>query len=121
MLRTLITEVFTPWTVKMASIPDLQKTRKNVEVAHAPSFLTSVFQQLDRVTFVIGDLTLFVFQIIAWGCRLKLRQGTFVKAAYQIGVLSLPVVGLTGMFIGMVLAVQSFFQFPSVIVEPLRV
>ena len=117
MLRTLITEVFTPWTEKMASIPDLQKTRKNVEVAHAPSFLTSVFQQMDRVTFVIGDLTLFVFQIIAWGCRLKLRQGTFVKAAYQIGVLSLPVVGLTGMFIGMVLAVQSFFQFSQIGME----
>ena len=101
----------------MASIPEVQKIPKNAGVAHALSFRESVFQRFARVTFVIGDLSLFMFQIISWGCRLKLRKGTFVKAGYQIGVLSLPVVGLTGMFIGMVLAVQSFFQFSQIGME----
>src|SRR6185437_10718917 len=36
---------------------------------------------------------------------------------YQIGVLSLPVVALTGTFIGMVLAVQSYSQFKSLHME----
>jgi len=39
------------------------------------------------------------------------RRGTLLPNFYQIGVLSLPVVALTGTFIGMVLAVQSFAQF----------
>src|SRR5690606_11770518 len=36
---------------------------------------------------------------------------TLILALYQIGVRSLPVVALTGTFIGMVLAVQSYSQF----------
>jgi phospholipid/cholesterol/gamma-HCH transport system permease protein len=36
-----------------------------------------------------------------------------VPAFYNIGVLSLPVVALTGTFIGMVLAVQSYTQFKA--------
>jgi len=39
------------------------------------------------------------------------RRETLLPNFYQVGVLSLPVVALTGMFIGMVLAVQTFFQF----------
>ena len=39
------------------------------------------------------------------------RRETILPNFYQIGVLSLPVVALTGTFIGMVLAVQSYSQF----------
>src|SRR5580704_6053225 len=39
------------------------------------------------------------------------RRETLLPAFYQIGVLSLPVVALTGTCIGMVLAVQSYDQF----------
>ena len=42
------------------------------------------------------------------GCR---ARETLLPNFYQIGVLSLPVVALTGTFIGMVLAVQSYSQF----------
>lgn len=38
-------------------------------------------------------------------------RGTLLTNFYQVGVLSLPVVALTGTFIGMVLAVQSYYQF----------
>lgn len=59
----------------------------------------------------IGDATLFVWRIFSWlFSRLPLR-GTLFPAFYQIGVLSLPVVALTGTFIGMVLAVQTYTQF----------
>src|SRR5580704_15355673 len=39
------------------------------------------------------------------------RRETLVPAFYQIGVLSLPVVALTGTFIGIILAVQAYGQF----------
>jgi phospholipid/cholesterol/gamma-HCH transport system permease protein len=59
----------------------------------------------------IGDVGLFAFRTFAWlFTRLPSRE-TIVPNFYQIGVMSLPVVALTGMFIGMVLAVQSFAQF----------
>ncbi len=59
----------------------------------------------------IGDIGLFAFRTFAWlFTRLPSRE-TIIPNFYQIGVMSLPVVALTGMFIGMVLAVQSYAQF----------
>lgn len=59
----------------------------------------------------IGDISLFTLRTFRWlFTRLPSRE-TIIPNFYQIGVLSLPVVALTGMFIGMVLAVQSFAQF----------
>ncbi len=64
--------------------------------------------------FQLGDLTLFTVQILKWFFRHKMRPGTLISACFQIGVLSLPVIALTGIFIGMVLAVQSHFQFSQI-------
>ena len=59
----------------------------------------------------LGDITLFAWRTLVWlGTRLPRRETLFTNM-YQIGVLSLPVVALTGTFIGMVLAVQSYTQF----------
>ena len=59
----------------------------------------------------IGDIALFSFTTAGWLLSRRPRKGTILPAMYQIGVLSLPVVALTGTFIGMVLAVQSYAQF----------
>lgn len=57
-----------------------------------------------------GDLTLFAFAL----CRRLMagapRRDVLLPAMYQVGVLSVPVVLITGAFIGMVLAVQGFDQ-----------
>lgn len=59
----------------------------------------------------LGDQSLFVFRTLGWlFTRLPLR-GTVWPNFYSVGVSSLPVIALTGTFIGMVLAVQSYFQF----------
>jgi phospholipid/cholesterol/gamma-HCH transport system permease protein len=59
----------------------------------------------------VGSFSLFASRMFAWLLtRLPARE-TLTPSFYQIGVLSLPVVALTGTFIGMVLAVQSFAQF----------
>ncbi|MEO1496747.1 MAG: ABC transporter permease [Planctomycetota bacterium] len=59
----------------------------------------------------LGDFVLFFAQTIAWLFRRVPSRRLVVTSLYQIGVRSLPVVALTGTFIGMVLAVQSYHQF----------
>jgi len=58
-----------------------------------------------------GDVALFFFRTMSWMVTRLPRRETLLPALYRIGVLSLPVVALTGTFIGMVLAVQSYSQF----------
>jgi phospholipid/cholesterol/gamma-HCH transport system permease protein len=65
----------------------------------------------------IGDLALFSWQTLKWMLSGRPRRGTLLPIFYQVGVLSLPVVALTGTFIGMVLAVQSYFQFHQLRLE----
>jgi phospholipid/cholesterol/gamma-HCH transport system permease protein len=59
----------------------------------------------------VGDVAEFFFRTLSWIVRRKPRADMLLPNFYQIGVLSLPVVALTGTFIGMVLAVQSHSQF----------
>jgi len=65
---------------------------------------------IDFVT-TMGDITLFSWKMFGWlWCKLPQRQVLWT-CMYEIGVRSLPVVMITGTFIGMVLAVQSYDQF----------
>ena len=59
----------------------------------------------------VGDLGLFCIRTISWMLTRLPRRETLLPNFYQVGVMSLPVVALTGTFIGMVLAVQSYGQF----------
>src|SRR6266850_4736907 len=60
---------------------------------------------------VVGDLSLFTYRTFSWLFWRLPRKETLLPNFYQVGVLSLPVIALTGTFIGMVLAVQSYFTF----------
>lgn len=59
----------------------------------------------------MGSLGVFVFRTYYWLLTRLPRKDTLLPSFYQIGVLSLPVVALTGTFIGIILAVQSYGQF----------
>ncbi|MFV1964066.1 MAG: MlaE family ABC transporter permease [Pirellulaceae bacterium] len=65
---------------------------------------------IDGVT-AVGDLAVFCGRTFSWLVTRLPRKETMWPIFYQVGVLSLPVVALTGTFIGMVLAVQSYWQF----------
>lgn len=65
----------------------------------------------------IGDYALFVYSTMAWMVSRRPRRETLLPNFYQVGVLSLPVVALTGTFIGMVLAVQSYNMFDEIGLE----
>lgn len=66
---------------------------------------------------VVGDISLFTLRTMRWLFTRLPRRETLMPSFYQIGVLSLPVVALTGTFIGMVLAVQSYQQFRNLRLE----
>ncbi len=65
----------------------------------------------------VGEFGYFVGQMIRWLTTRLPCKGTILPCFYQIGVQSLPVVALTGTFIGMVLAVQSYTQLKSLGME----
>lgn len=71
---------------------------------------------IDTIT-AVGDMTLFAWRTFVWMVTRRPRRETLLPNFYQVGVLSLPVVALTGVFIGMVLALQSYFQFHEIGLE----
>jgi phospholipid/cholesterol/gamma-HCH transport system permease protein len=65
----------------------------------------------------LGQFADFCLQTFAWlGWKLPHRE-ILSQSFYTIGVLSLPIIMLTGLFIGMVLAVQTFTQFKQIGME----
>src|SRR5579872_5247439 len=76
----------------------------------APGAVRRLGAKVERAVVDLGDLSLFVFRILRWTFRPPGR-GTLLPVFYAIGVRSIPVVAVNGMFIGMVLAVQSYHQF----------
>lgn len=65
----------------------------------------------------LGDIAVFAYTMLRWLFTASPKRGTLLPVFYQVGVLSLPVVALTGTFIGMVLAIQSFAQFHTIGLE----
>jgi phospholipid/cholesterol/gamma-HCH transport system permease protein len=65
----------------------------------------------------LGSISLFSMRTARWLLTRLPHKGTILPSFYQIGVLSLPVVALTGTFIGMVLVVQSYVQFRELHME----
>src|SRR5712671_1588194 len=56
----------------------------------------------------VGDWAAFVVRALTWAVRRPMGPGTFLPVCYAVGVRSVFVVAITGMFIGMVLAVQAY-------------
>lgn len=65
----------------------------------------------------LGNVAVFSLRTVRWLLIRPPRKETILPNFYEIGVLSLPVVALTGTFIGMVLVVQSYVQFRNLHIE----
>lgn len=59
----------------------------------------------------LGELATFSGQTLRWVVRRRPSFGTLAASCYDVGVRSVPVVFITGLFIGMVLGVQSYSDF----------
>lgn len=69
----------------------------------------------------LGRITVLFRQIIYWTGRRPLRSKDIVSQMMEIGVRSFPVVGLTALFTGMVLALQTGYAFSNFFGEPVYV
>ena len=75
-----------------------------------PGFATSIAD-----AFVgIGEWSLFSIRALTGIVSKHFRTSELVRMCSQVGVGSLAVVGITGTFIGMVLAVQAYGQFHQI-------
>jgi phospholipid/cholesterol/gamma-HCH transport system permease protein len=78
----------------------------------------NVVSRLGEVTVhavtALGDFTAFAMRAVFWTFWKRPAPHTLLPAFYAIGVRSVPVIALTGSFIGMVLAVQAYNQFSGI-------
>ncbi len=65
----------------------------------------------------VGDFALFSLRVFQWLFYRLPSGSTFTSSLYYVGVRSVPVIALTGTFIGMVLAVQAYGQFSQLGME----
>ncbi|MBX3437260.1 MAG: ABC transporter permease [Planctomycetaceae bacterium] len=80
-----------------------------------PTFVHAVGATVIDGVRLVGDLTLFSLQMVRW--LNWPRGGVIWPIMYQTGVASIPVILITGGFIGMVLAVQAYDQFAMMNME----
>jgi phospholipid/cholesterol/gamma-HCH transport system permease protein len=69
---------------------------------------------LADVVCALGDLAIFAGRTAAWAVYRWPARSTLLRSLYAIGASSVPVVAITGTFIGLALAVQSYSQFNKV-------
>lgn len=58
--------------------------------------------------FALGDFSLFALRLLRHSMMLWRRPLAWLRAVYQAGVLSLPIIVVSGLFVGMVLALQAY-------------
>ncbi len=97
----------------MASIPDIPISEQpgGGLVMMMANWIADLGALIMDWMIALGSMSLFTARTTRWLFTRLPRRETILPNFYQIGVLSLPVVALTGTFIGMVLVVQSFNQF----------
>lgn len=72
---------------------------------------TLLGRDLNRALVSLGDWSGFSGHALRGLAASPARSGSLVAVCYSIGVMSVPVIAITGFFIGMVLAVQAFAQY----------
>ena len=98
-------------TVSAPSLTNGNSTREAPRLSRFTLWVADWGRVVYQSVIALGRFSLFVWSTLVWMFTTAPRRETVWPNFYQVGVLSLPVVALTGTFIGMVLAVQSYFQF----------
>jgi phospholipid/cholesterol/gamma-HCH transport system permease protein len=79
--------------------------------------VTELGESIYRGFAALGALVEFIGSTLLWLVTQRPKPQTLVPNFYQVGVRSVPVVAITGMFIGMVLAVQAYDAFKTMRLE----
>ena len=87
-------------------------------MAVADGFLQrALISPLADKAILLGEWTQFSARAFSGLVRFNFRWGEFLGVAVEVGVASVGVIAITGMFIGMVLAVQAYGQFHTIGLE----
>jgi phospholipid/cholesterol/gamma-HCH transport system permease protein len=81
------------------------------------ALVENIGRRTNNILAVFGDFCVFCGQTFAWMATLFFRPKTWrlvLPQMYDVGVKSVPVVALTGAFIGMVMAIESYAQLHSI-------
>jgi len=81
---------------------------------HIETFLRTLGKPLVKFIISFGELVLFIIKAIYHAFTPPFYFKNFIKQILDIGFYSLPVVGLTTIFAGMVIAMQSYSGFAGV-------
>ena len=82
----------------------------------APNVVAQVGEESKRLVVTLGEFFTFCGDTLGWLLRSFWRPQTLwslVTQMYEVGVKSVPVVAVTGAFIGMVMAIETYAQFLS--------
>src|SRR3989338_4517130 len=83
--------------------------------------LFKIFGKLGRdfISWIgkLGDMAVLSYRYLVYAVWSPPRRPNVYEQMFAIGVLSLPVVLITGAFTGMVLAVQTYYQFHKITME----
>lgn len=75
--------------------------------------MLNVFARMGRTTLVsfgrLGRASMFLFQALLSAPAVLLRFRVFLAQLYSVGVLTLPLIVLAGLFVGMVLGLQAYY------------
>ena len=88
-----------------------------MSIVSRPSPIEQLGARVVEMISAVGDLVLFQVEMVSWMIGRRLCRKTLLPNMYQIGVRSVPVVAITGTFIGMVLAVQAYRTFEMMNLE----
>jgi phospholipid/cholesterol/gamma-HCH transport system permease protein len=83
----------------------------------ATRFIARVGQTTNNGLAAFGDFCEFAGRTLLWLCTSGLKWKSLrllLPQMYEIGVRSLPVIGITGAFIGMVISIETFTQFKAI-------
>ncbi|MBA4188908.1 MAG: ABC transporter permease [Planctomycetaceae bacterium] len=86
-------------------------------MSSSDSTLRSLFTPLTDAMVALGDWSLFSMRACSGVLQRAFRGRELLRVAFEVGYSSAGVVGVTGLFIGMVLAVQAYGQFHTIGLE----
>jgi phospholipid/cholesterol/gamma-HCH transport system permease protein len=89
----------------------------DMESTARPTSISAIGDAVEHALIGIGSIVQFTGSMFLWLLSQRPCHKTVIPTFFQVGVRSVPVVAITGMFIGMVLAVQAYDAFKLMKVE----
>src|SRR5436190_8776098 len=81
-----------------------------VEAQPEPGFFTRAWNKVEQALLYVGEITDLAWQTIRQVIRGPLESSLLIAQFDQIGVRSISIIGITSLFIGMVLALQTAYS-----------